>query len=61
MARLNFMDLSVDIKTLIVQHVSMGVSGSSARLGGRVRRPRSSGRSERACRGGLARSTCMSF
>jgi hypothetical protein len=23
MARLNFMDLSVDLKTLIVQHVSM--------------------------------------
>jgi hypothetical protein len=33
MARLKFMDLSVDIKTLIVQHVSMGILGSGARAG----------------------------
>ena len=32
MARLNFMDLSVDIKTLIVQHVSMASSGRGASL-----------------------------
>jgi len=33
MARLKFMDLSVDIKTLIVQHVSMVVWGCGAGLG----------------------------
>jgi hypothetical protein len=31
--RLSFMDLSVDIKTLIVQHVSKGESVGGARLG----------------------------